>query len=385
MLAALLPTKNGIILEGTKSPGTKLLMSGGGRCNITHDGPVKELAASYNTSGGSIRGALNRHSNIELCSWLEACGMPLVTEADGRIFPASGKASDVLDLLLSKARDNGWSILTEEKVRRIKTDARPYCVATEDKEFLCRNLIIASGGTTYPHTGSDGSMFKIMKRDLGLEIADPKSALAPLTVRDYPYSELAGVSLNDVEVRTGESRKAPRSRGALLFAHNELTGPAILNISRHVEAGSKISINYIPEVDNPLGLLVDAFGKSRAGYDTIVAECFGLPKRFAACIVERAKEKATATRDGISLKNIVETLSADSFTVESRSPRGMVSAGGVLLAEVDSKSFELVKHPGIYVIGEALDVDGITGGYNLQFAYSSAASAAASFLSAAST
>lgn len=382
MLAARLKVNRGLVLEGSPRCGTKLLMSGGGHCNITHGGSIKDFTDCYGSNGGRIRSCLYKHSNLELMDFLETNGVAVIANEEERVFPASMKSQDILNLLTRKASENGWQILTDSRVSEMKPVSLPdgsaqWNIKAGGNCYTASKVVIASGGITYANTGSDGSMFNVL-RSLGVSIIEPKSVLAPLTLRDYPYADLAGITLHNVEIKTGEGKKAVVSSGDMLFAHREITGPSVLNISRYTEAGSEISISYIPSVPDPLAELVAATEASKAELPSIVADVFGLPKRFAAKIVERAsdKRKTAASRDGISLKRIVELLTCDAFIISSRGSNGMVTAGGVSLSEISTKTFEVKKHPGLYVIGEALDVDGITGGYNLQFAYSSAAAVA---------
>ncbi len=381
MFASKLHNVNNLLLEASPRLGSKLLMSGGGHCNITHGGSIKDFVDCYGDSGKRLRSCLYKHSNLELIDMLEKGGIATVTNDEGRVFPASMRAKDVLEFFEKRAYRNGWDIRLDSKVVSISpAPSKGYEIATSDgSTYQAKRLIIATGGITYPRTGSDGSLFKVL-RDLGVSITKLHSVLAPLSIENYPYSELAGISLGDISIQTGTNKKNRHEyRGSMLFAHNDITGPAVLNISRYAAPGSEIIINYIPDFESPMETLQRELSSRRADYSTIIAEIFELPKRFAQVIVLRAssaKEKATASRDGISIKRIIQLLTSDRLIVESRGGNGMVTSGGVELGEISTKTMELKKHPGIYVIGEALDVDGITGGYNLQFAYSSASAAA---------
>lgn len=378
MFASSVKSKNSLLLEGSPSFGTKLLISGGGHCNITHGGSIKDFIDCYGDSGKRIRTCLYKHNNLELIKLLEDNGVETYANDEDKIFPVSMKARDILDIFISKAKANGWTLRANAKVTDIEETGETIIVTTEDQSFEARNVVIATGGITYPKTGSDGSMFEIL-RSLGVEVTELQSVLAPLTPVGYPYAELAGIAFPDAVVTTGVGKKNRHSyRDAVLFTHKDLSGPAILNISRYTPEGTEFTINYIPDVEDPFKVLVGKVASSHASYANIVADAFGLPKRFAEIIVTRAQgtRKATASRDGISLKGIVELLTNDRFVVETRGDNGMVTMGGVSLKEISTSTMELKNHPGIHVIGEALDIDGITGGYNLQFAYSSAMAAA---------
>ena len=374
MLAARLDLKGtaGLVLEKTSRPGTKLLMSGGGRCNITHGGSIKDFIGCYGEAGRHLRKCLYRHNNIELASWLEENGICLADEKGvpvnswdisdaGRIFPASMKASEVLSLLMDRARQNGWDIRNESGVCDIQRDDAGDCWVVRSspaEEYSSQSLVIASGGITYPETGSDGSVLYLM-RDLGVIISEPRSSLAPVYVEDYPYEELSGISLSDVTVTvtdphgiSGEGKTAGRTAshsmtGDLLFTHRGFSGPVILNISRYVRPGSLLKIGY-----------------GRAWED--------LPKRLQRILENRSRGPSGDIRTTV----LASLLASDEFTVISVDDNGMVTAGGISLDEIDIQTMQLKRFPGLYAIGEAIDADGITGGYNLQMCWSTANTAA---------
>ena len=366
MLAASLDLSGrgrGLILEKTAKPGSKLLMSGGGRCNITHGGSIKDFVNAYGDAGLKLRKCLYRHSNTELVSWLEEHGIS-VTDEGGRIFPASFRSSDALRAFTSQARSNGWEIKTGEDVTCIahsdESGNAPgfwTIVTRSGSSYETGRLVIASGGITYPETGSDGSMFPVLE-DLGLDIEPLRPALTPVYVRDYPYEELSGVSLPDVEVTAFSSDaaftckgKAARMRGDLLFTHRGFSGPVILNISRYACPGQVIRIRYLRDLDE-------------------------LPRSMQRILKDRSRGPSGDVRT----TRLAALLDADDFVVSSVDSRGMVTAGGISLEEIDMSSMQidpdLAGAPGLYAIGEAIDADGITGGYNLQMCWSTARTAA---------
>ena len=355
-----LGTRNGLILEATPRIGMKLIMSGGGHCNITHAGAIKDFVPRYGESGKAIRKILYRHSNLELIEFLESNGVPCEAEEDGRVFPKSKKAMDVRAMLVRKAKENGFDIKTRSKVSTIsKTPDGMWNICGE---YMARNIVIATGGCSYPKTGSDGSMFDVLRRDLELEIAPLRPALAPLEIIDHPYSEIAGLSF-DVRVKYGKKS----SRGPLLFTHKGLSGPAIINISGDIKIGDEITINYLPasNFEEVFRTLQDAAQGSKANLGILIAKAFSLPKSFSQ-IVASQSENSTKKAARILTENKLTVSDTGSFS------NAMVTRGGVALSEVDLTGMELKRHRGAFVIGEALDVDGISGGYNLQFAYSSA-------------
>lgn len=371
MLASQLNIGKGLIIEKTARIGTKLLMSGGGRCNITHGGSIKDFIGCYGDAGRKLRKCLYRHSNLELTSWLEENGISLADDKGnplssweiddaGRIFPASHKASDILSLLMSKTEQNGWETLSGTEVYGIRHSeadgawaVRASSAGSAAKEYLADDLIIATGGITFPETGSDGSMFNILE-GLGVQIVTPRSALAPVHVEDYPYEELSGVSMQDVTVTTSSTedgntgmKKTACMTGDLLFTHRGFSGPVILNISRYAVPGSMLSVSYNADFSD-------------------------LPRRLQRILEDRSRGPSGDIRTTV----LSTLLESDDFTVSSVDENGMVTAGGISLDEIDMQSMRLKRFPGLYAIGEAIDADGITGGYNLQMCWSTACAAA---------
>ena len=370
MLAANLDMEGsrGIVLEGSPCIGSKLLMSGGGHCNITHGGPIKEFIYAYGNEGQALRRCLYRHNNLELAKWLTGHGIELADENGepvdssygsggidnaGRIFPASMRARDVLDVLREEASLNDWQIETDAKVSGLRKDGLWEITLLSGYEIWAKNVVIASGGITYPETGSDGSMLDILE-DLGADINEPRPALVPVYVENYPYSELSGISIPDVTVIAFSSDaactckgKAAKMKGDLLFTHEGLSGPVILNISKYVEPGELIRICYNKELHE-------------------------LPRRMQGVLRTRSRGLLGDVRTSV----LASFLDHDDFIVSGVDKHGMVTAGGVSLDEIDMKTMKTKRFDGLYVIGEALDADGITGGYNLQLCWSTAAAAA---------
>ena len=365
---------SGIILEGSPSLGSKLLMTGGGHCNITHGGPVKDFVYAYGDEGLALRRCLYRHSNLELARWLSDRGIGLADENGepvdpsygpggidnaGRIFPASGVARDIRDVFLNEALGNDWQIEKDAKVCGLIYEGIWKITLITGLEIKAKNVVIASGGITYPETGSDGSMLETLD-DLGVNINEPRPALAPVYVEDYPYAELAGVSVPDVTVVAFSSDaastckgKAALMKGDLLFTHEGLSGPVILNISKYVEPGERIRLCYNKELQD-------------------------LPKRMQRILRDRSRGPLGDVRTNV----LASFIDHDDFIVSGVDEHGMVTAGGVSLDEIDLQTMQLKNYEGLYAIGEAIDADGITGGYNLQLCWSTAGTAAAALTTA---
>ena len=445
-----------LVLEGSKRVATKLLMSGGGQCNITHAGSIKDFVPCYGNNGKTIRNALFKHSNLEVITYLEKNGVPTVVRKeggvfstsmrdvlyphtaggkDGKVFPASMRGADIKDLFIQKAEAAGFVIRCGEKVtavttrpsgqdtsaeERSNTSTMPsgqglsavtpfdysgavrlkdggaaaaaslcdkaYTVATQaGNTYAARHLVIATGGCSYPPTGSDGSMFDVLARDLQIKVIRPIPALTALAVTDYPFLELSGISFSDstLTVTEASGKVLAKERGPILLTEKDFSGPAVLNISKYAFMGEqrKLRINYLSlPYEEVLSRLTARLSGSKGSLANLMADEFNLPKRFCQIMVARATGKAGSDP---SPKAAARFLTEDAFlpmtdeaTKTAAFKSAMATAGGVALIEINPKSFELRRWPGLYVIGEALDVDGATGGYNLQFAWSSAQSAA---------
>lgn len=362
----------GLILEKTQRPGTKLLMSGGGQCNVTHGGSIKDFIPCYGKNGGKIRSCLYKYNNQQLVEFLEKGGVETITREDGKVFPKSMNARDILNLLLAKSQRNGFSIQYERPVTSINRTAEGlWQVAAAEENYLCRNLVIATGGCSYPTTGSDGSIFPVLVRDLEIDITPLRPALTPIKVDAYPYGELSGISFTGVHLSIWrKDKKISEATGDLLFTHENFSGPLILNISKDITKGDKIMLNYLYPCDKTIALerINNAVNTSNLSLQNILSKELHLPKSFLQIVTRET---------GTKLKSIASRLTADTFIVGNVEGyhKAMITNGGISLAEIDPKTMVLKKYPHLYAIGEVLDIDGWTGGYNLQFAYSSARTA----------
>lgn len=382
-------TFSGLILEKTPRAGTKLLMSGSGQCNITHAGTIKDFVSCYGDKGKKIRSILYKHSNLKLMEFLEGNGVDVFTREDGKVFPKSMDAHDVLYLLLRLIKKNGFEIKYDSTVTELKqiagfkpiqesasnkaVDSPLWQVICGQDSYMAHNVIIATGGCSYPTSGSDGSMFKVLSDSLNIKITELKPSLTPIQVNEYPYSELSGIAFENVNTSIWHGdKKLVETCEDLLFTHKDLSGPSIINISKYASPGDNLKINYVYPLnyEQVIERLKKAMHGNKGSVSNILSSEFSLPKRFCQMLVER---------HGEALKKLASALTGETFTINSVSGfnKAMATAGGIDLSQINTATFGFKEHPGLYAIGEALDVDGITGGYNLQFAYSSAIAAAA--------
>lgn len=374
------PGKKVLLLEKTDKIGQKLLLSGSGQCNLSHEKPMKEFLNHYGNKGKLVRPALFSFPNLALMAQLEAQGFPLSVREDGKVFPKSFSAKDFLAHLETQLKKRGVDLRRNCPVTKITPLEKGFACKTPDGAFFAPNVLVCTGGASYPRTGSDGSFFACLEA-LGLDITPLAPALTPIFIEDYPFASLAGIALQDISlgVSAVADQKGLTFRGDVLFTHKNLSGPVILNNSRDINPGAMISLNYLPgqeEAHLRRALLQKSAGNARQ-ISTVLEEYTALPSRFLALLCERLeipKEKKASQISGAEMAQVAKLLVHDQHRVEKRGDwkGAMVTQGGLAWAEINPKTMESTRYPGLYFAGEVLDVDGDTGGYNLQFAFSSA-------------
>ena len=379
-----------LVLEKTGSPGQKLLLTGNGQCNLTNNEPIKAFLNRYGENGKHLRPVLFPFSNMALMEYFEQNGLPLEVREDGKVFPASMKSGDVLNLLLETGRKKGvafrYKTAVTELTQQKGAEGCKYSVKTTGGLFCSKNILVATGGESYPQTGSDGSFFMCLEK-LGLHLTHRRPALVPVFVVDYPFIGLSGLTFPNCRVELSRNdrnllptgKSAVKVEGGLLFTHKCFSGPLILGISRYVTQGDRLDISYLPQrtlEDLRLELINTAAGSSRQ-IVTVLEAVTALPRSFLEHTCQRCdinkNEKASRLTGG-NMGAIAERLTADSFEVGGTGgfSAAMTTAGGVGLDGINLQTMEAKHYPGLYFAGEVLDVDGDTGGYNLQFAFSSA-------------
>jgi predicted Rossmann fold flavoprotein len=370
-----------LILEKTGKFGTKLLMSGSGQCNITNTLSIKEFVNKYNNPS-FVRKIIYEFNSIKLIEYFESKGLKLMVRDDGKVFPESLRAKDILNLFIEEIEKKGHEFKLNVSVDAIKWNEtfKFFTVKTEKESYTCRKLVLATGGKSYPKTGSDGSIFRALIQ-LGIEITPLKPSLTSIEVFDYKYSDISGVSIKNASVNIiKKDKKAINGKGDLLFTHTELSGPLILNNSRNMEAGDEIIIDFITNIKrNSLEKIFAGYIKKnpRRTIKTMLVDTLDLPSRFIEKILEQDKINNNIIIAEISKKHInsiVSNLKEHKFKIKNVSgfEKAMVTSGGVSTDEIDNKSMAWLKNKNIFFIGEMIDIDGETGGYNLQFAFSSA-------------
>jgi len=362
-----------LLLEKKDRPGRKLLISGSGKCNLTHTGTPDELLSHYNGEEKFVKPAIYAFDNKDLIEYFNKMGVPTLITENGKVFPASFEARDVLNILVDDARRKGISIKTSCPVIAVKKTNKGFIVKTTDKTFESSALLIATGGKTYPWTGSEGDGYRFAKA-LGHTVISPEPALAPFFVENFSLGELSGLSFKAARVSLWKNeRKIVEKVGPLLITHKGFSGPVILHLSREAQTGDEVLINFLdidPEkLKNDLltqkNMLVRTSLK-KLGYplslvDKIMQSC-GVSLKTNLSVLIKAKRKCLIK--ALTSYRVKITKAGFQFA--------MVTKGGVRLREVNPKTMESRKVQELYFAGEILNIDGETGGYNIQFAFSSA-------------
>ena len=373
-----------LILEKTDKIGTKLLMAGSGHCNLTHAGSIKEFLLCYGQNGSRIRTCLYRHNNLEYVKFMGKLGVPTAEREDGKIFPVSMDSRDVKKALLEAAAANSVTIMKNSPVTAVKVVPEGFEVKVGGNQstYTCTNLVIAAGGASYPTTGSDGTFIQVLKNDLGVEITELHPALSPMYVQNYPFEELSGISFKNAGLKIfNKNSSSHEAAGDLLLTHRSFSGPLILNNSRYINTGSRVEINFIfpYTVSSVLSSIKEVFRGNNKTVSSFFAEKYSLPKRFVAAVLEPPglSERKLSSLTGGEMETAARAFSAADYSVSGVGSfrEAMATSGGVCLDSVNLSAMESKTYKGLYFIGEVLDIDGNSGGYNLQFAYSSARAA----------
>lgn len=385
LFAAGLLTKAGIetyIFDGNEKLGKKIYITGKGRCNVTNncdkDGYLKNVVHGQKF----MYSAINQFDSHDTIEFFESLGCPLKTERGGRVFPCSDKASNVTKTLVKNIDNNFLDLHLNEKVVTIDKKSN-FAIKTEKSKYEFDAVIVATGGKSYSATGSSGDGYKFAKM-FDLNVVTPSAALVPIKIKDSFCSNLEGLSLKNVQLNAVVNGKTKSLFGEMMFTHDAITGPIALSLSSFIGNNKDIelSLDFKPALTNEkLEERILRNFKDNLNKDISYIIKGLLPHRLTeiflnCCGIDKHKKVNSITvaeRNKIiyNLKNFALSFSG-LYPIES----GIVTAGGVDLKEINPKTMESKKVPDLYFIGEVLDVDCLTGGYNLQTAFSTAYAAA---------
>jgi predicted Rossmann fold flavoprotein len=370
-----------ILLEKNRRPGVKILMSGGTRCNITHATDERGIVAAYGPPGRFLHSALAALGVQETIALFEAEGVATKVEETGKVFPVSNEASDVLDALLRRLHRSGAELATGEAVSDLVAKEPGFAISTPHRVVSARRVVLTTGGRSYPGSGTTGDGYA-WATAFGHTIISPRPALVPITVSAAWIAALRGVTVPDVAVSVCEGdRTLTSARGSLLFAHFGLSGPVILDISRAVSGHPspvdlRLELDLLPAIRGEAldeSLRIESAAEGRKQLAGVVA--VRLPRRLADAVLPQAglaADRKAAALSRHERQRLVATLKRLPLSVTGTLGFGKaeVTAGGVRLDEVDSRTMQSKKVPGLFLAGEILDLDGPIGGYNFQAAWS---------------
>jgi predicted Rossmann fold flavoprotein len=373
------PTARVVVLEGARKLGTKILIAGGGRCNVTHEAVRAEDFAG--SSRGAIRKVLGRFDVERTIAFFAELGVALKREETGKLFPTTNSARTVLQALRTALADAGAELLHPRRVERVTYADGAFAVEGEWGALEAVRVILATGGRSLPSSGSDGGGYTIAAA-LGHGLTrDVFPALVPLVLPEaHPLRALAGVSTDVTLTVCARSGKHLTScRGSLLCTHFGVSGPAVLDVSRHLAAartadkGAHLVCDWLPDVASEQ--IDDEL--QAPGPGAVLGRLRGrLPERLARALSEEAgvdcgQPASRLVRD--ARRALVRTLKR--YVLPVVSDRGWnfaeVTAGGIPLVELELSTMESRRQPGLYVCGEVCDVDGRIGGFNFQWAWAS--------------
>lgn len=374
------------LVEKNEKLGKKLFITGKGRCNLTNSCRDKELLSQIVSNPRFCYSAFSRFSVEDVCGFFEKNGCRLKEERGGRVFPASDHSSDVIKTLEKKLRSLGVEIKLNTALKAIKPAEEGFELrlsGTEGKSSVfAKTVIMATGGASYPATGSDGSSYKLLE-GLGHSLREPAPALAPFTVKEVQECKsLQGLALKNVELCLYDGKKKLYSeRGELLYTHFGLSGPLVLSASSYYRSRPKINeakltIDLKPALSRDeldARILRDFEENKNKNFANVLggflpsSMCGIFPER---CGIPGEKKIHEITRQERAA--FLESLKCLTYTVTGTRgfEEAIITAGGVKVKEVDPSTMGSKTVPGLYLAGELLDVDALTGGFNLQIAWS---------------
>lgn len=372
------PALSVVALDGARKIGAKILVAGGGRCNVTHD-EVSE-AAYAGSSRNAIKKVLRRFDVTETIAFFRELGVELKREPTGKLFPVTDDAHTVLDALLNAAKTGEVVLQHPCRIESIEKSAENFSLRGDWGTLTAQKVILATGGKSLPKSGSDGHGYTLAQA-LGHSLT-PRifPALVPLTLpRDHFITTLSGITIMAaLTVRTSSGETLVTFHDSTLCTHFGLSGPSVLDISRyyldarHHDPGALLTINWLPDKTSEQ-VESELLG---AGKRSILRYLDILPERLARALCAEAEIEPATTTDSLSRsqrKRLVDTLTQ--LVLPITGDRGFtyaeVTAGGIPLTEINLKTMESRLCPGLYLAGEICDVDGRIGGYNFQWAWAS--------------
>ncbi len=378
-----------ILLEKNTKTGVKILMSGGTRCNLTHDTDARGICDAFAHAKRFLQPSVGAFPPTDVVQMFNRAGVATKVEPTGKIFPESNRAVQVRDALHTMAIDAGVDIRLRCGVTDVSPDGDKWTVSTDGESLAADRVIVTAGGKSWPGCGTTGDAYAWLSK-LGHTIVRPRPALVPLVGGTTWMHSLSGVTIDDA-VATVRMRGAPRKKIAMarrsswLFTHFGFSGPAAMDVSGVMTAAAsmddtQLELDLLPDVDddvldNHLSARTSDGGRRR------VASVIGqyLPSRLAESITDHADaDRTIAELPAANRRRLIDGVKRLPLPVTGTRgfEKAEVTAGGVLLKEVDPRTMASRLHPSLFIAGEVLDVDGWIGGYNFQAAFATGRAAA---------
>ena len=383
MFAAITAAQNGqkvLLLEQNDRLGKKLLITGKGRCNVTNNCSAAEVLQNVPRNGRFLYSAMEAYPPERIMEFFEMNGCALKTERGNRVFPATDRSSSILDCLKNVMRKSGVAVRTA-KVKGIATLNGAVCgVRTEQEHIDCRWVILATGGLSYPATGSTGDGYR-MAEALGHTVIPAQGSLVPLETKGNDAQRMQGLSLRNVAVKllNAKGKVLYKDFGELLFTHFGISGPTVLSASCHLKGEDcRLVIDLKPALEESkldARLLRDLEmyqNRSMENALTDLLPCSMIPVILERCGIDPALQANSLTKQ--LRRRLLEEMKGFSMEITGKRPvaEAIITSGGIKVAEIDPKTMASKKVPGLYFAGEIIDCDAYTGGFNLQIAWATA-------------
>lgn len=381
MMAAITAAENGAqvtLLERNDRLGKKLYITGKGRCNVTNDCAPEDFFPNVPRNPRFLYSAIYAFPPREVMAWFEAHGCALKTERGNRVFPQSDKSASVIDALRAELRRLGVRVLQERALDIVTQDGAVCGIETDGGFHKTERVILATGGCSYPQTGSTGDGYRMLEK-LGHTIVPPVGSLVPLVEKGYDCKQMQGLALKNVALRlvNQKGKTVFEEFGELLFTHFGLSGPVVLSASAHMNEKDAYTVllDLKPALDEQkldLRLLRDFEKFQNRDFENALVEL--LPRSMIPVIVRRsgipAEEKVhSITRE--QRRALLELMKRFPVEIACKAPveEAIVTSGGVKVSEIEPGTMQSKRVRGLYAAGELLDVDAYTGGFNLQIAW----------------
>ena len=383
MFAAITAARQGnrvLLLEKNDRLGKKLLITGKGRCNVTNHCDEREVLQNIPRNGRFLFSAMAAYPPEKVMAFFEGNGCPLKTERGNRVFPVSDKAASILDCLKDQLRRSHVTLQTAT-VKAIHTnDGVVSGVETEKEKFGAKWVILATGGASYPTTGSTGDGYT-MAEMLGHTVIPAEGSLVPLETQGHDCQDMQGLSLRNVGVKllNAKGKVLYKDFGELLFTHFGVSGPTVLSASAHLKGeGCTLMLDLKPALDE--GKLDARILRDLEMYQTRAMEnalTDLLPRSMIPVVLRRLDIDPNLQANSLKKQQrraLVELLKGFTITISGKRPvaEAIITSGGVKVSEIDPKTMESKIVPGLYFAGEIIDCDAYTGGFNLQIAWATA-------------